>query len=487
MFIRNGALVIFSRDKEERTGRRKISLRIQIFLAILVTGYLPLVLMDNVVTKNALDSFTESRLTELQYQCNTLSKQLTKEGYLLDSNNGIINSELEQLSDVYSGRILVVDNTFRIIRDTYEADTGKYLVSELVINCFKGQTKAAYDYGEAYVRFAMPVYDREQQVTEGVMVVSTSIKEQQALMGGIVSGMRILETIAFIILALVAFLLSGYFIRPFHKVRDAMEAVSIGNLEPVDISDCKETVQISEAYNQTLTQLKVLDQSRQEFVSNVSHELKTPITSIRVLADSLLSMEDVPADLYREFMSDISVEIDRESKIIEDLLTLVRLDKSSGSLNIEQVNLNELIELTLKRLRPIAKKRNIEIVFESYRPVVADIDEVKLTLAISNLVENGIKYNEDGGWVKVTLNADHKFFYIKVQDSGEGISKEAQDHIFERFYRVDKARSRETGGTGLGLAITKNIVQMHQGAIKVYSVPGEGTTFTIRIPLIYIA
>lgn len=266
-----------------------------------------------------------------------------------------------------------------------------------------------------------------------------------------------------------------------------MEAVSIGNLEPVDISDCKETVQISEAYNQTLTQLKVLDQSRQEFVSNVSHELKTPITSIRVPADSLLSMEDVPADLYREFMSDISVEIDRESKIIEDLLTLVRLDKSSGSLNIEQVNLNELIELTLKRLRPIAKKRNIEIVFESYRPVVADIDEVKLTLAISNLVENGIKYNEDGGWVKVTLNADHKFFYIKVQDSGEGISKEAQDHIFERFYRVDKARSRETGGTGLGLAITKNIVQMHQGAIKVYSVPGEGTTFTIRIPLIYIA
>lgn len=443
--------------------------------------------MDNVITKNTLDSFIQSRLAGLQYQCNTLSKQLTKEGYLLDSNNDIINSELGQLSDVYSGRILVVDNTFRIIRDTYEADTGKYLVSELVINCFKGQAKTVYDYGESSVRFAMPIYDRDQSVAEGVMVVSTSTMDHQSRMTQIVSRMRILETIAFMILALTAFLLSGYFIRPFHKVREAMGAASNGNLEPIEVKDCKETVEISEAYNQTLSQLKILDQSRQEFVSNVSHELKTPITSIRVLADSLLSMEEVPAELYREFMSDISVEIDRESKIIEDLLTLVRLDKSAGSLNVEQVNVNELIELTLKRLRPIAQKRNIEIVFESYRPVVADIDEVKLTLAISNLVENGIKYNEDGGWVKVTLNADHKFFYIKVQDSGEGISKEAQEKIFERFYRVDKARSRETGGTGLGLAITKNIVQMHQGAIKVHSNPGEGTTFTLRIPLIYIA
>jgi len=141
----------------------------------------------------------------------------------------------------------------------------------------------------------------------------------------------------------------------------------------------------------------------------------------------------------------------------------------------------------LKRLKPIASKRNIELVLESYRPVTAECDEVKLTLALSNLVENAIKYNVAGGWVQVTLDADHKFFYVTVDDSGIGIPEEYQDKIFERFYRVDKARSRETGGTGLGLSITKNIIQMHHGAIKVASKEDEGTTFSVRIPLTYMA
>ena len=163
------------------------------------------------------------------------------------------------------------------------------------------------------------------------------------------------------------------------------------------------------------------------------------------------------------------------------------MDKTAGAeLNIAQVNVNGLLELILKRLRPIAGKRNVELTFESIREVTADVDEVKLSLALNNLVENAIKYNVEGGWVRVTLDADHKFFYVKVADSGIGISEEFQEHIFERFYRVDKARSRETGGTGLGLAITKNIILIHQGAIRLTSREGEGTTFTVRIPLTYI-
>ena len=211
-----------------------------------------------------------------------------------------------------------------------------------------------------------------------------------------------------------------------------------------------------------------------------------PITSMRVLADSLISGDNVPVDIYREFMQDISDEIDRETKIINDLLTLVRMDKNATELNISQVNINNLVEQILKRVRPIAKTRSIEIIFESFRPVTADVDETKLSLAVTNLVENGVKYNNDGGWVRVSVNADHKYFYIKVSDSGVGIPKDAQTRIYERFYRVDKARSRETGGTGLGLAITKNVVQLHHGGIKLNSTPGEGTTFLVRIPLKYI-
>jgi signal transduction histidine kinase len=162
------------------------------------------------------------------------------------------------------------------------------------------------------------------------------------------------------------------------------------------------------------------------------------------------------------------------------------LDKQAAALNIETVNINELLELLLKRIRPIAAERNIEIVFESMRDVLAEVDGVKLSLAFNNLIENAVKYNFDDGWVHVNLDADHKFFYVKVSDSGVGIPEDCQEQVFERFYRVDKARSRETGGTGLGLAITRNAILMHKGAIQLYSEPGKGTTFTVRVPLIYI-
>ena len=248
-----------------------------------------------------------------------------------------------------------------------------------------------------------------------------------------------------------------------------------------------ELTRLTDSFNVLLNKMQVLEDSRQEFVSNVSHELKTPITSMKVLADSLLMQEEVPNEVYREFMTDIVEEIDRENKIITDLLTLVKMDKKAAGLNIEPVNINALLELLLKRIKPLAAKRNIEVVFESFREVIGEVDEVKISLAFSNLIENAVKYNEDGGSVHVSLNADHKFFYVKVQDNGVGIPEECQAQVFERFYRVDKARSRETGGTGLGLAITRNAILMHKGAIKLYSEPGEGTTFTVRIPLKYVS
>ena len=201
----------------------------------------------------------------------------------------------------------------------------------------------------------------------------------------------------------------------------------------------------------------------------------------------MLAQEDVPAELYKEFMEDIAAEIDRENKIINDLLALVKMDKTAVDLNISVVNINELTEIILKRLRPIARKRDIEVVFESIRQVTAEVDEVKMTLIITNLVENAIKYNKEQGSVKVVLDADHQFFMLQVSDTGIGIPEEAMDHIYERFYRVDKSHSREIGGTGLGLAITRSAVLMHRGSIKLTSVENEGTTFHVKIPLNYIS
>ena len=276
--------------------------------------------------------------------------------------------------------------------------------------------------------------------------------------------------------------------RPFRRLTKSIKDVQDGyEADFISVNSYSETETMSAACDEMLRRLQTLDESRQEFVSNVSHELKTPLTSMKVLADSLVGQQGVPEELYQEFMGDITAEIDRENKIITDLLSLVKMDKKAADLNITHMDINQLLEDILKRLRPIADKRNIDLILDCFRPVEADVDEVKFTLAISNLVENGIKYNVDDGWVRVSLDADHKYFYVTVADSGMGIPEDSIERIFERFYRVDKSHSKEIGGTGLGLAITRSAIAMHHGAIKVFSKEGEGTTFSVRIPLSYIA
>ena len=363
------------------------------------------------------------------------------------------------------------------MKDTYGLAEGKFNITEEVLKAYSGETQSSYNKkkGLFFPGVSYPG-EGEKRTADGVLLFTASTEGIELLDSQISEKMFFFQIVILWLAAGLGFLAAGVLIRPFTRLRKVLGIVADGDLEQdIMVGDYKETREISDAVSRTLGKLKAVDQSRQEFVSNVSHELKTPITSIRVLADSLMGMEDAPAELYREFLSDISDEIDRESKIIDDLLTLVRADKSNAELNVATANLNGLLEQILKRLRPIAKKRNIELVFESIRQVSADVDEVKLSLALTNLVENAIKYNHEDGWVHVTLDADHKFFYVKISDNGIGISQEAQEHVFERFYRVDKARSRETGGTGLGLAITKSIVLMHQGAIKLQSREGEGT------------
>ena len=159
------------------------------------------------------------------------------------------------------------------------------------------------------------------------------------------------------------------------------------------------------------------------------------------------------------------------------------MDKSAAQLNISVVNINELTEIILKRLRPIARKNNVEVTLISKREVIAEVDEVKVSLILTNLVENAIKYNKEQGRVEVIVDADHQFFTIQVSDTGIGIPEESIGQIYERFYRVDKSHSREIGGTGLGLAITKSAVLLHRGSIKVESTEGEVTTFLVKIPL----
>lgn len=468
------------------------SFRVRIFLMIVVMAWVPFLFLNEYIAGESKFIQIRQQVEELQYQAGTLSRQMSRSAYLSNVEtpgmNAALNAEITLLSDLYDGRILVIDENFRIVKDTYSTDTDKYNISKKVLTCFRDGESSSYEYFKdgGYAEFTVPIYDQSLKNIKGVMVVSTSMKDIEDRIVSQKRRYQIIEVAVCILLSVIAFFFSGTLLRPFKSLEDNLNRANQGDMRPISVPDCLETERIAAVYNESLLRLKHLDESRQEFVSNVSHELKTPITSIRILADSLISMGDAPLELYQEFMTDISNEIDRESRIIDDLLEMVKLDRTNADLTVQRVNMNELMENVLKRLKGNAEKRNIVVTLECMRPVVADVDELKFTRLITNLVENAIKYNRDNGTVTVSLNADQTYFYVKIVDTGVGIPEDEIGKIFERFYRVDKARSRETGGTGLGLAICKNIVQLHHGVIRVSSDYGVGSTFVVRVPLVYI-
>jgi len=409
-----------------------------------------------------------------------------------------ITRELDYTASFFEGRVTVADANLMVIYDSYSLENDKYIISTEAIMALRGNTTSSGDRSKQMYEIVAPIIDNVSQSASdetsgtaktvmGVIIVNYSVADSFELTRNFLTLAVLLSVLSLVILLILGNIGAQRLTRPLNKVSQALDNVSEGVIEDkVEIGGYSEMTRISDSINAMLGRIAKLENSRQEFVSNVSHELKTPITSIKILSDSLLAQPDAPVELYKEFMQDINSEIDRESTIINDLLALSKLDRKTGDMHVALVSINEMIELLLKRLTPIATAANVELILESYRDVEAEVDEVKLNLALSNIIENGIKYNKEKGSVKVYLNSDHKSFIVRITDTGIGIPQSELDNVFERFYRVDKMRSRETGGTGLGLAISKSIILMHHGTVRVESVEGEGASFTIKIPLNYI-
>lgn len=465
--------------------RKILSLKVSIFLIFLCIFFITYYSIDRIIMYGFLRKSMDETVTQVKWQSNILASDILAMDFLKNPDSDAADVEIQQMAYAYSARILIINSDYIIVKDNYIFDEGKTIITEDVINAFKGKSHSHINYKSSSAVITTPIIDDTGKIS-GVIKVS-------------ISGYATIQTINYMkrisVAVMIALLLvfSGILVFVIYKLtspakdmKEAILSLSDGDKNArIKKQTIKEYKDIGDAVNVLLDRLESIDGSRDEFVSNVSHELKTPMTSMKVLADSLLATENAPIEMYKDFMQDIAEEIDRENEIIGDLLNLVRTDGERAVINIETVDVNELMEVVLKRLKPIALKNNIEIIFESMRPVTASIDRVKFIIVLTNIIENAIKYNHPEGWVKITLNADHKFFYVDVSDSGIGIPEECKDQVFERFYRVDKARSRETGGTGLGLAITKNIVLLHKGTIKFYSKENEGTTFNIRIPLNY--
>lgn len=489
IYLQNGELVtILIKSKKCAIKNKKsyfLSLRWILLATYVVIGIVPLLLIASTILHSVQDYFIEERKKEILSQANVISGQITSYDYM---SNKEIRDSLEEtmleMSQKHDFRVLVIDSSCLVMYDTGYSDVGKTVLIPEVIEALENKDIARVQ-EDGMVYAAVSIYGLNNSRV-GVVLVSDDLKDISNTVANIAKKGNLLLAGLAIIVIIMMVIMSQIFTEPIKKMIKVIQKMSEGHFEQrvqVRTQIHNEVVDLALACNQMADQLEKVESTRQQFVSNVSHELKTPLSSIKVLSESILLQEDVPKEMYVEFLHDINSEVDRMAAIINDLLTLVKLDQKEIPLNFKETDLSEMMEGIIKRILPLAQSKNIQINYEKAKDVSAMVDEMKLTLAIANLVDNAIKYTPENGRVAVHLDGDHQNAFISVADTGIGIPDDEVGRIFERFYRVDKTRDRETGGTGLGLSITHSTIMMHNGSIKVNSKEEEGTTILVRIPI----
>lgn len=334
------------------------------------------------------------------------------------------------------------------------------------------------------------------------LTVSVPVEVSGEIVGGVYLAENVSsigETVATIRTSLIVFCIvilflsvlmsvgaSYIFTQPISEFVEVAQAISRGDFSRrAKVHGLREITQMGEALNMMCDELNALDEKRKHFVSDVSHELKTPMAAIKLLCDSLVQADDPDMATVREFLGDMSGEIDRLTRLIDKLLTLSRLD-AANKLNPGRVNISALCEGVMRSLKKIADEKNIRLSFDqtSDNEIYNVVDYDKLYESVYNIAENAIKYTPSGGRVVTRLRANDRVCVIEVEDTGSGIPDEEKTKVFERFYRLDDSRARDTGGTGLGLAITREAILLHGGTIEVVDGEFGGSRFIIRLPML---
>ena len=405
-------------------------------------------------------------------------------------------ADLESLTDMLhsaasdvEGRILLIDQEGKVQYDTLSLLEGTRTQVPEAIAVLTGQEVRAFgvhalsDSGGEYAALcAAAMVHKEEPI--GAVLLSTPVTElRQAILQVETQLMTVFVGVAAAALV-AAFIFALTLTAPIKALTSTIRRMGKGDLTArVKVRASGEMKELADSYNAMAEKIENFDQSRSQFVQNASHELKTPLATMKLLLENLIYQPDMPAELRAEFMQDMNHEIDRLSGIITDLLTLTKMDSEDGAVKSEKLDFTELCTGAVHALQPAAEKNRLTLTMDLARNVTLQGDESKLGQVVYNLIDNAIKYTPEGGSVTVTMKADGRNAVFAVKDTGVGIPEEDAKHIFDRFYRVDKARSRETGGTGLGLSIVRQMVQLHRGEITVDSTPGKGSTFTVTLPL----
>ena len=438
-------------------------------------------------TTNSMTQYLLSqRKSDVLTQANVLSSYVSQ---YQDLSADTISYLIRQQQISTSSRVIMVNSDAVVTYDSMSegALSGKVMLKQMVLDALSGNNITQSERSEEdewIISAAVPII-RDKTVTGAIFFQAgaASINEYTSKM---MSTILSLALFVAALSAVLGFFLSGVITRPVTKLtRSVVKMTENDSEEKLNISNSGEIGDLVVSFNKLIDKLKLQEEKRQEFVSNASHELKTPLSSIKLISDSLIQNPDTPAETQKEFLEDMNVEVDRLTRIIDKLLTLTRMDDSQAVSRMEftVMDITELTGDVVKALRPLAESKNITLKYESDIGIFLRMERDRLWEAFYNILDNSIKYTPEGGEVSMIVERAENCAVVTVTDSGIGIAEEEKYRIFDRFYRVDKARSRETGGTGLGLSIALNAVELHGGNISVESEEGSGSSFKITIPI----
>lgn len=490
---------------QTKTKKVFFSIRWKILIAFLlilgVSYYFVATSLINLVGKYLFD-------TKVNQESATVEALAVEMGslYARGDTDALYEAALRQGQNL-EGRILIIDMDGKVQIDTSSQYNGWRFGHPEVISVLNG---AAADHGfhllsypEAKDTGIYAPFDflRSREASEqwvgyfsaamvsgfsrnGVVLYSVSVQSVVDNLRAMQDRMLLYFFAAALAVLLVSLVFSRIITKPVAALTEGIKRMGRGDLSGrVKVTSLDEMGRLAATFNQMSEKLEHLDQSRNEFVTNASHELKTPLATMKIMLESMMYQEDMDPALRAEFMGDINRELDRLSGIVTDLLTLVQTDSNSYRIARSNIRFKELVADTLRRLEPMAKEKGqtIELRAQADCPLFAD--PIKLQQVVYNLVDNAIKYSPKVGKIRVTVKQEGKTAVLEVMDNGPGIPQKDQAHIFDRFYRVDRARSRDTGGNGLGLSIVHQAVLMHGGSVSVKSEEGKGSTFRVELPM----
>ena len=443
------------------------SLKFRLILFILVLAIVPSLILAAGLLNSYESRAVSIRESEILSQAKILANQIATSDYMnMDEEveSSTIQAQIDMLTTIYDGRVIIVDRNFRVYCDTYNLDDHKMIIAEEVIRSFRGEDITHYDSENHYIEMTIPISNPNDSSDKvlGVMLISVSTDNIQINQGYLRQIATIIVVIVAVAMVFFGVLMVLHFLKPFAKISEGISAIKEGYGDDcLQVNNYTETAQICDRFNQMLSRMKVMDDSRQEFVSNVSHELKTPIALIQGYAEGLKEgITDDPESM--EFYCDVIMdEANKMNTMVKRLLTLNQIEFGNDEPEMERFDINELIASVADANAIRAGQKNMSIVFDNrneHNFVWAD--EYKTEEVLTNYISNALNHCDGKRAIEVRTEKSENggTITVTVYNSGKNIADEDLERIWEKFYKTDKARTREYGGNGIGLSIVKAIM-----------------------------